>query len=319
MPDASNATAQPATGLMPTIDLASIELPAGDVMTSAPGRAVRRRVPLGRVGRAGIVGVVGIVAVLTLAGCGTSAAPDAPPTTEPAATTSAGSTTPATSPAAPSSAAIGSRLTTAQALVASRMLVEDREAGGADLIVTVPSGASTGFVLRGSVDWRTHEGAVTVQATGAPEQAVLWAEGQLLMAPPGLGEAMAAKGRPGVRFASRPLRAASSTLDQVVVLIASLASDRAENPILLRQADTGFLGAGDIGGVAHDRYRYGSSVYWVDAAGRIARVEARLRSVAATVVVDLANHGQRDVALPAPDEVVAAADIDDVLTTLPRA
>lgn len=226
------------------------------------------------------------------------------------------------------SAPKGERLTTAQALRLSRMLLLDRESGGADLFVAAPAGTMAAFELEGSVDWLHHQGSITARTrgTGASDVAgvsragetMVWADATLVIGVPGLEAAMAAKGRPGVRYASRALQAGTTTIDQVIVLIASLASDRAENPILLRQADTGFLGIGAIDGVDHERFRYGSTVYWVNPDGRIGRVEARLRTTTSPVTIDLRRHGPRTITVPAAASVVRAADIGDVLAELAR-
>ena len=238
-------------------------------------------------------------------------------------TTVSATSTPTTgSSGATAISATGARLTTAQALVLSRMLLKDQEAGGADLSVIAAAGTMQAFELRGQVNWADHQGSVMLHAPGTgavqADEALVWSQGQLLLRVPGLDGAMAAKGRPGIAFASRPLQAGSSTVDQVIVLVASLGNDRAENPILLRQADTGYLGRAEINGVSHDRFRYGSTVYWVDSSGRIARVEAKFASTKGTVVVDLRSHGPRHVDVPAPSAVVPASEISDVLAALAR-
>ena len=237
-------------------------------------------------------------------------------------TVSATSTPTTGASAATGGSATGARLTTAQALVLSRMLLKDYEAGGADVSVVAPAGTMQAFELRGQVSWADHQGSVVLHAPGTgavqADEALVWSHGQLLLRVPGLDQAMAAKGRPGIAFTSRPLQAGMSTVDQVIVLVASLGNDRAENPILLRQADTGYLGRAEINGVSHDRFRYGSTVYWVDSNGWIARVEAKFASTTGTVVVDLRSHGSRRVDVPAPSAVVPASEISDVLAALAR-
>lgn len=257
----------------------------------------------------------GTLLIITLAGAGCGREPG---TRSTAGTSDAASSAISSSPA---SVVKGTPLTTAQALVLSRMLLNDHDAGGADVSVRAPAGAMPAFEMRGTVDWLHHQGRVTVHFKGAasqPDEVLVWSDANLFIAVPGLGDAMAAKGRPGITFASRPLQSGTTTLDQVIVLVSSLASDRAENPILLRQADTGYLGPGEIDGVQHERFRYGATVYWVEPAERIGRVEATLRTTGSAVVIDLTDHGARQVDVPAADGVVPAAEITDVLSALVR-
>lgn len=257
----------------------------------------------------------GTLLIITLAGAGCGREPG---TRSTAGTSDAANSAISSSPA---SVVKGTPLTTAQALVLSRMLLNDHDAGGADVSVRAPAGAMPAFEMRGTVDWLHHQGRVTVHFKGAasqPDEVLVWSDANLFIAVPGLGDAMAAKGRPGITFASRPLQSGTTTLDQVIVLVSSLASDRAENPILLRQADTGYLGPGEIDGVQHERFRYGATVYWVEPAERIGRVEATLRTTGSAVVIDLTDHGARQVGVPAADGVVPAAEITDVLSALVR-
>ena len=261
------------------------------------------------------VRAAGALLVIALAGAGCAGTPGTHSTAE---TSGAANTAISGSPASPVK---GTPLTTAQALVLSRMLLNDHDAGGADVSVRVPAGTMAAFEMRGTVDWLHHQGRVTVHFKGGasqPDEVLVWSDANLFIAVPGLGGAMAAKGRPGITFASRPLQSGSTTLDQVIVLVSSLASDRAENPILLRQADTGYLGPGEIDGVQHERFRYGATVYWVEPAERIGRVEATLRTTGSAVVIDVTDHGVRQVDVPAADTVVAAAEIADVLSALAR-
>ena len=257
----------------------------------------------------------GALLVFTLAGAGCSGKPDTGSTagTSTAASSAVASPTP--------SVVKGTPLTTAQALVLSRLLLNDHDAGGADVSVRAPAGVMPAFAMRGTVDWLHHQGRVTVHFKGGaspPDEVLVWSDANLFIGVPGLGDAMAAKGRPGITFASRPLQSGTTTLDQVIVLLSSLASDRAENPILLRQADTGYLGPGEIDGVQHERFRYGATVYWVEPAEHIGRVEATFRTTGSVVVIDLTDHGARQVDVPAADAVVPAAEITDVLSALAR-
>lgn len=213
-------------------------------------------------------------------------------------------------------------LTTGQALTLSQMLVKDMQAKGAKVTMSVPFGPGATFVLTGVVDWSTHMGQFTLSTTRSdgvpvPDSQVFWNAGAVLTELDGLTAAMAAKGRTGVRYVSRALDAKGVSLDQLITFVGSLATDRAENPILLRQADTAFVGTQMIDGVSVDGYRYGKSKYWVDpTAGVLRRVDAAFARYDAPVVVTLSDHGPHAVTMPNPAEVVDGATIPDVLAAL---
>ena len=217
----------------------------------------------------------------------------------------------------------GAPLTAAQSLLLSQALLKDGQSGGSDVTVVVPFGAAATFTMTGTVDWVGHGGNVmmtTKRSDGVaqPPQQLLWSAGTLYLPLPGLSEEMKAKGRDGVTWVSRPINPRSAVVDQVLTLLNSLASDRAENPILLRQGDTGFLGQEAIRGRLHQRFRFGRSTYFIDPGGRIGRFVATFRSVSGPIVVDVAAFGARPVAVPPAASVVAAADIADIYARLSK-
>jgi hypothetical protein len=214
------------------------------------------------------------------------------------------------------------RLTTAQALTLSRMLVKNEESKGAVATIEVPFGTAATFTLTGPVDWTADRGAFVLSGTrsddvAVPDSKVFWDRGAILTEPEGLAKAMEVKGRVGVQFASRALEPTKVALDQVISFVGSLAVDRPENPILLRQGDTAYLGAKVIDGVTLDGYRFGKTRYFVEpATGILRRVEARFARYQNAVVITLSGHGPQSITLPKADLVVDAATIPDVMATL---
>lgn len=226
----------------------------------------------------------------------------------------------ASSPAAP----VGTRLTAAQANALSQGLFKNFQAGGAQVTVTIPYGSST-FTLDGDIDWKRHVGAATVTTTfrdgvRAPQaQAVFWSRTTIVMPLPGLEAAMAERGRPGVTFLARPLDGSTATLDRVVAFIDAIASDRPENPLLLRQRpEVVFLGREDVEGTPADRYQSSESAqFWLAATGgRIVRVSANFAGLEQPVDVRLRDHGPRSMTFPGDDQVVLASDIPDLVAEL---
>ena len=214
------------------------------------------------------------------------------------------------------------RLTTAQALVLSRMLLKNEQAKGALAEMFVPFGSAATFTLRGPVDWAGDQGSFvlsTARADGVrvADSRVIWDRGAVLTEVVGLEKAMEAKGRAGVTFVQRALNPQAVSLDQLVAFVGSLAVDRAENPILLRQGDTAFLGSRTFAGVMLDGYRFGKTRYWIDpSSGLLRRVEARFARYDEPVVITLTGHGPQTVSVPPPSAVVDGSSIPDVLATL---
>jgi hypothetical protein len=217
------------------------------------------------------------------------------------------------------------RLTTAQALTLSRMLIKNEEAKGAVAKIEVPFGTAARFTLTGPVDWAGDRGSFVLAAkrsddVAVPDSTVIWDRGAVLTEPAGLEEAMAAKGRPGVKFAARAMDPSKVALDQVITFVGSLAVDRAENPILLRQGDTAFLGAKVVDGVTLDGYRFGKTRYYINpSTGLLQRVEATFARYQEPVIITLSNHGPQTITVPSADAVVDAATIPDVMASLKAA
>lgn len=264
--------------------------------------------------------IVALALTVVIAGCGgkdsesTSTAVPASPVIGP--TVPAGPTT--VDPRADDQG----RLTTGQALRLSQMLLKNDQAKGAVAEMFVPFGSGATITLRGPIDWAGDQGSFVMSTTrsdgvAVPDSRVIWDRGSLLTEVDGLEKSMEARGRPGVTFVQRALNPQTASLDQLVAFVGSLAVDRAENPILLRQGDTAFLGSKTVDGVVVEGYRFGKTRYWIDpSSGLLRRVEARFARYDESVVITLTDHGPRTIDLPPASAVVDAATIPDVLSEL---
>jgi hypothetical protein len=230
-------------------------------------------------------------------------------------------------PAVPADGTLGtgeSRLTTAQASTFSKVLTKNRADGGADFVATIPYGPAATFTVNGEIDWVNYAATATLNAKrsdGKPEAPIKmsWQTGQLAQEVVGLEAAMTAKGRKGITMTARPIDPKTSPLDRVIVLINSMANQRAENPILLRQrTDVAFAGSADLNGEAHDRYRYGSTTYWLSKSGGIGKLVAVFKDFAGPVEIVFTNKGPKTPVLPAASSVIASAEITDVLEALKK-
>lgn len=254
----------------------------------------------------------------------TSCSNEPPVTTEltPTEATLAGSATP--TPNKDVLAAREARLTTTQASTFSKLLTKNRAEQGATFVATVPYGRAATFTISGQVDWINYAGNATLSVTrsdGQPETpvALAWNLRQMVQQVEGLEAAMEAKGRTGVRFTTRQINPKTSPLDRVIVLINSMSNERPENPILLRQrTDVAFAGAADLNGKTMDRYRYGNTTYWVNKAGSVDKLVANFKDFAGPVEIVFTDKGEKVPTIPAPETVVAAADVQDVLDQLSK-
>jgi hypothetical protein len=256
-----------------------------------------------------IVGALGIV------GCGGS---------------SKGSdTTVAAAPTTVPMPAAGKTLTTGQAVRLSRVFFNNWDKGGATVTVEVPYGLQSSVRIDAEVDWKQHRGQgtiTTVFADGrADEVQPLWwylpndlANGSIVTTLAGLPEAMALRNHPGVKYIGRPI-AEQSPLDITVRFLDRMMSDRAENPVLLRQADTGYLGAETVGGVACDHIRFGDkgTQYWIGTGdGMLRQVSARLSGLPNPTVFRLSGWGTRTIEAPGATEVVDSRAIPELYAEL---
>jgi hypothetical protein len=228
----------------------------------------------------------------------------------------------------------GEALSVSEATTLSRLLFQNFDKGGADVIADVPYGLSSSVQIEGVVDWKTHTGQADVKVVDldgklVSTSTVFWRDlydpQKAIVATTleGLTEAMAAKGNPGINYVARPF-SDGSPLDRVLRYLDGLATTQAENPLLMRQDEKAkSLGIENIqsGGVAIDAtaLRYGKSRYWADPKnGRMLQASAPLAGLKKETVFRFTNHGPKTVALPPAEEVVDASTISELYGELTK-
>lgn len=261
-----------------------------------------------------------MISALVLGACSSSSGP--PSTT--VAPTLAPTTAPAPLPK-------GETLTTGQAARLSRVFFTNLDKGGGDVVVDVPFGTQSSVRIEAKVDWKNHRGQGTIVTTfndGRPAatQPLWWyapndlQQGAIVTTVPGLPEALDAQGQPGVKYVARPI-SENSALDITLRFLDRLSSDRAENPILLRQSDVAFLGTETVDGTECDRIRFGDkgTQYWIaTTGGQLRKVSARLSGLASPTVFVFDNLGTTAFADPGPTEVVDSRDIAELYNRLTK-
>jgi len=211
-----------------------------------------------------------VVALLLLAGC----APSAPAEVSPQALTSEQS----------------------ERLAVARF--RNFDAGVRTVDATLPS-TSGDVRLEGFFDFATGVGYATVSVDEVASGLVWWTHETIAIrsaAVEGLPLPLPEDG-----WESGALDPSSTTLANSVALIASLGSDRPENPQLLAQSDAAWLRTDAVGEVDVDVFAGPSAdsvatassdistraVYWVDATGLLLRFESPLTPPPAKLTVDL--------------------------------
>lgn len=247
------------------------------------------------------VALRGLLAIATLVGCSDDSRADGP---------SSGGSTATTTPPRPITSDEASRL--------ADILLNNYEAGGADLRAVVPFGVAT-VTLTGSIDWKNHVGRVRLhsEVTGAaqkPDFDIVWTKTTVAQQLEGLADALVAAGRPAATWVGVPLDPSSSPLHVVLSLIDSAASIQRDNPILLLSRGITFVRSDRVDGTDVDVFDLGRTTYWVSSDAVLHRIDAELSSTGSTAEVTFTAPGPRALDLPA--DVVDAADIPDIYARL---
>ena len=248
---------------------------------------------------------------MTVVGCGSDK-----PSTNPVESTS-------DTVAAVTTTTHGPALTTAQASKLARILLKNHNAGGASVEGDVEFGTAATFHLKGVVDWTNAVGRIDLTTTRSdgvesPPQTIAWGGSSVYLTAPGLTEALAAQGNAGILFLQRPVSIKTNPLDQVITLIASFSSTRAENPLLLRQGDTSFEGQGMLDGKPIEKLRFGQTVYSVADDGFAYQLDARFKSIQGPIVMSFSSHGPQNVPAIDPATVLPLAEFSDLYDSLVR-
>lgn len=249
---------------------------------------MRSRRPLARpvLSRAAVPGVVLSVVVGLLAGCGGD--DDAPRTP-------------------------GDPVTSAEAEVLSEVLYADRQEGGADFEVSAPYAAGTVLTLTGEVDFARGIGraqAVTTYGDDRPEETRtlfftaddLW-QGEV----PGLAEALSGAGLPAASYARRPIVATdatgtSSLLDVLVQMVPKLSARSADDPRSFEGWT--WVGSQSINGDLASVFQSTTGAKIAVAAESQLLVQYVTELDQVTITITLADHGEREIALPADTDTV---------------
>lgn len=173
---------------------------------------------------------------------------------------------------------------------------------------TVDGPGGSALRLTGTIDWTNSAGvaAVSSAAAGSTLVAVAWKGNAVLERRPAHDVLLEGLGVSSPPWLARPIDP-GRRIDQVISVVAGLATTQPENAILLQQKEgTAFLRSDTLRDTKVDVMRYGSrSIFWVDnTTGRLVRFEGNTDSGSQPVIVDFFPAGGSSPALPSAAQVV---------------
>lgn len=193
------------------------------------------------------------------------------------------------------------------------------ELGGADFELRALMPDGTRVELAGEVDWVSHTGRADVRIDATADAAVTevyWTQQVVLERIPSLTQLAGTVGEGVSEYYLRPPAVADRHLDAMIQLVTSLGAERRDDAILIAQKPgTAWLRADTIPGtdLPADVLRYGQrTVYWLDRDGIVLhRFEGNDPMGTRPIVIDLLDHGRREVEFPGLDEIFDATSIPD--------
>ena len=171
------------------------------------------------------------------------------------------------------------------------------------------------------VDWGKGLGRVVMSTQRSdnvvvPDQTIAWGGTSVYLSVSGLTNALAAEGHPGITYLQRPVSVKTNPLDQVITLIGSFSSARADNPLLVRQGDTSFEGSGEVAGRKVEKLRFGRSTYSIADDGFAYQLDTTFVSIQGPIVVKFDNHRKPTVVPVNPSETLPLSDFSSLYDSL---
>jgi len=219
----------------------------------------------------------------------------------------------------------GAPVSSQEAEVLSQVLHADQEAGGADFEVSAPYAEGAVLTLTGEIDFAGSIGrarAVTTYGDGRPEETrtLFFTEEELYQGDvPGLAEALSDAGLPAATYVRRPVTATNangtaSLLDVLVQMVTRLSAPSVDDPGSFGQYT--WRGAQTIDGELASVFQSGTGATIAVGA------ESRLLLQYVTelqdfdVTIDLSDHGEREITLPADADTVDLTAHPEIASTL---
>lgn len=219
----------------------------------------------------------------------------------------------------------GDPVSSQEAEVLGQVLQADLEEGGADFEVTAPYAEGAVLTLTGEIDFTEGTGraqAATSYADGRPEdtRTLFFTEEDLWQGDvPGLTEALEEAGLPPATYVRRPIATTqaggtASLLDVLVQMVPKLAAPTADDP----RSFAGYTWAGSqsINGELASVFQNPTGTTIAVAADSELLVQYSTTLQDVPVTITLADHGEREITLPADSDTVSLAEYPDLAAAL---
>jgi hypothetical protein len=223
----------------------------------------------------------------------------------------------------------GDPVSAAEADVLAGLLYRDFQEGGADFVVTAPYAEGAVLTLTGEVDFARGTGraqGVTEYADGRPDDTrTLFFTGTDIWFGdvPRLAEELAAAGLPAAGYVRRPIattdaEGTASLIDVLVQMVPRLSARAEDDPRSFTENDYTWQGSRSVNGELASVFRTGGGATVTVAAdsGLLLQYVTRLPDQEFDVTITLADHGEREIGLPADEETVDASAHPEVAAAL---
>jgi len=214
---------------------------------------------------------------------------------------------------------IGDPITQGEAETLAGLLNRNFLAGGAQFRAVSPYAENTTFTYTGTMDFTTSTGtgiAVTDYSGLQPAEArslYFTTDDMTFGDVPGLTDAMAAKGVPGVNFMRRQIRAGAELIDTIVALMPRLAVPEPDTAAAYLERDYTFQGQTTIDGELAALFSFGQAQVAVGVNEKLLlQYITTLPNSAVRVAITLSDHGPQSVEAPPAEQTVSATDYPDV-------
>ena len=214
---------------------------------------------------------------------------------------------------------IGDPITEGEAATLAGLLNQNFLAGGVLFRAVSPYAENTTFTYSGTMDFTTGTGtgiAVTDYSGLQPAEArslYFNTDDVTFGDVPGLTEAMAARGVPGVNFISRQIQAGTELIDTIVALMPRLSAPEPDAAAAYLERDYTFQGQTTINGQLAALFSFGQAQVAVGVNDKLLlQYVTTLPNSALRVTITLSDHGPQTIEAPPAEQTVSATDYPDV-------
>ena len=218
---------------------------------------------------------------------------------------------------------IGDPITPVEAETLAGLLNRNFTAGGVAFRAVSPYAENTTFTYTGTLDFTTGTGTGTAVTDyngqqPAESRSLYFSTDEVTFGDvPGLTDAMAAAGVPGVNFMRRQVQPGQDLIDTVVALLPRLAAPEPDTAAAYLERDYTYQGQTTIDGQLAALFSFGQAQVAVGVTEKLLlQYVTTLPNSAIRIRITLSDHGPQTVEAPPAEETVAATDYPEVATAV---